>query len=316
MRLRPMLCTAIILFSSLTVSLVSAEVLDKIEVVVNDEIITRSEIDRLLAPIYQQYKTVYAGDELVAKLVDARQRVIQQLIDDRLILSEAKKLNIQVEDKEVDAKIEEVATRMGSKEAFEEALRQQGITAKDLKNRYREQLIARKLIDQNVGSRIVITPVEVDQYYRNNSKQFIQPEEVKIRNILIRADPDPKKALILARSVLAQIKSGADFGELANTYSQGPNAFEGGLMGYVKKGDLLPDIEKKIFELKDGEVSELIQSSLGYHIFKLEEKRPARTLSLADAKDRIEEEIFKEKARDKIKGWVEGLKKNAYIAFK
>ena len=87
-------------------------------------------------------------------------------------------------------------------------------------------------------------------------------------------------------------------------------------MGYIKRGDLLPEIEKAVFVLKPGEVTGIVQTSLGYHIFKVEEKEAPKTLSLSEVRHDVESAVYKSKADAKIKGWLEGLKKNAYIAFK
>ena len=87
-------------------------------------------------------------------------------------------------------------------------------------------------------------------------------------------------------------------------------------MGFVRRGDLMPDIEDAIFSLKEGETSGVIRSSIGYHFFKVEERHAQKTLSLAEARRFIEDAIFVERARDKMKGWLENLKKSAYIAFK
>lgn len=295
-----------------------AEVVDKIAIVVNDEIICDSEIENTLYPVYQRYKTIYAGDKLMEKLEEARQRAIEQLIEDKLILSEAKKLNIEVSDKEINARLEEVKRNFGSEEDFENAILDQRMTIKDLKARYKEQMMTRKLIDQNVGARIAITPIDVNNYYNSHLGEFAQEEALKLRNILIRPkdDSDVQRALDLAKDIEKKLKDGADFAQAAKAYSEGPGAGEGGMIGYVKKGDLLPEIETVVFNLKEGEVSDIIQTSLGYHIFKLEEKREARTLTLREARRDAEEAIFREKIKEKIKDWVESLKKNAYIAFK
>jgi len=187
---------------------------------------------------------------------------------------------------------------------------------KDLRTRYKEQLMTKRLIDQKIGSKIVVTPVELSNYYNSHIDKFMMPEEIKLRNILIKPKEDPKKALELANNILARLKEGSDFAGLAKVYSEGPNASEGGLMGYVKKGDLLPEIEKVVFELNEQETSGIIQTSVGYHIFKVEEKKASKQMSLSEARNAIEEALFQEKVKEKIKGWIEGLKKNAYIAFK
>lgn len=309
-----------LMFSFLIFSMNPAhcEVVDKIVVIVNNEIITQREIDRVLMPIYEQYQALYYGDELVKKLDEARKNVIEQLIEDRLILSEAKKLNIEVDERGVEARLADVKKRFGSKEEFEHVLSGQGLTLKDLTTRYLEQMMIRGLIDRKVGSKVTVSPVEINRYYDEHMNEFIQPEGITLRNILIRPKKDlaPEKAIDLAKEILRRIQEGGDFALLAKEYSEGPNASGGGLMGYVKKGDLLPEIESVVFNLKEGELSGIIQTSLGYHIFKVEEKRERKVLSLSEVRADVEEAVFREKVKDRLKGWIETLRKNAYIAFK
>lgn len=294
------------------------EIVDKIAVVVNDEVITNGEIDRALLPMYQQYQSIYKGKELISKLEEQRQKVIEQLIEDRLILSQAKKLNIEVDEREIDAKLNETIRRFASKEEFEQALKEQRLTAKDLRARYRDQLMARMLVDQEIGSKISVTPMEMANYYNAHADDFAQPEHIKVLNILLspKSDVDIKKTLALAREIERRLREGGDFGALAKVYSEGPGADEGGSMGYVKRGDLMPEIEKVVFDMKVGETSGMIQTSLGYHFFRVEEKKERRILPFSEVKTAAEEAVFREKIKDKLQVWVEGLKKNAYIAFK
>jgi len=295
-----------------------AEVVDKIAIVVNDEMITDGEIQRVIQPIYEKYKTMYSGPKLIEKLEEMKQKIAEQMIDDKLILCEAKRLNVEVDEKEIDKKVDDVIKRMGSRDLFERGLAQQHLTTKDLRMKYKEQLITKKLVDQKIGSRIMITPVEIANYYSKNSAEFTQPEEVKLWNIFIplKDTADAQKSASLAKDISKRLKEGCDFAGLAKLYSQGPNASEGGPMGYVRRGYLLPEIDKVVFNMKDGEISGIVQTGVGYHIFKVEERRLARTLSIAEAKRDIEEAIFRQKVSEKLKGWVDSLKKNAYIAFK
>ncbi len=298
--------------------LLHGAVVDKIVVVVNNEVITQGEIDRMLMPVYYKFKTMYQGEDLMKKLDEARQSVLGQLIDEKLMLGEAKKAGIEVDEKEVSARISEIQKRFGSKEVFERALAEQRMTVKDLKAKYRDQIMTKKLVDQKVGARIFITPVDVSEYYRKNADEFAQPDEVKVRNILIRIKEgvSPEKALELAQDIHKKLKDGADFAELARTHSEGPGAADGGLMGFQKKGELNPELETVVFSLKEGETSDVLQTSIGCFIFKVEEKRSARSLNISEARRQIEDAIYSERAREKMKGWLEGLKKNAYIAFR
>lgn len=308
------LLSCALLFSGFTASF--AEVLDKIAVIVNNEVITYGEIDGMLGPIYQQYRTMYSGDKLIAKLEEARQRIMQQLIEDRLILGEAKKQNIEVSEKEVDDRIDEMVKRIGSRENFERAILEEHISIRELRRRYKEQMMSRRLIDKKIGSQVTITPVETANYYNAHRDEFSRPEHIRLRNILIRVKEDPKKALALMNEIVRRLSEGCDFGALAKIYSEGPGAADGGLMDDVKRGELMPEIEKVVFNLKAGETSPVIQTSLGYHLFRLEEKQPARIRSYEEVRREVEEAVYREKVKDKIGGWVEGLKKNAYIAFK
>ena len=300
-------------------ALSGAAVVDKIVVVVNNEIITQREVDIMLAPIYGQYRNMYKGEELIKMLEDVREKILKQLIEDRLIFSEAKKLNITVEEKEVDAKIDEMKNKVGSEADLESMLNEQNLTLNELRARYKEKIMIRKLIDQKVGAKIIITPLEVKNYYNNNKDNFMQPEEIRLRAILIKTKGEKgadAEALQLTRDILKRIKEGCDFEGLAKEYSQDPRASEGGLMGYVKKGYMLPQIEDIVFNLKEGEVSRIIQSPLGYHIFKVEEKKTRRVRELPEVRQDIEEYLYREKANERLRGWIDSLAKDAYIEFK
>jgi peptidyl-prolyl cis-trans isomerase SurA len=295
-----------------------AAVVDKIMVVVNNEVITQGEIDRILGPAYEQYKYAFSGKDLIKKLDDARQAVLAQLIEEKLILSEAKKQNIEVDEKDVKAKVEEARKRFSSNEMFEQALDAQRISLKELRVKFKEQLMSRKLVDQKVGSKIFITPNEVVEYYNSHTKDFSKPEEIKISNILIRPKENVRveKTVDLVVEISKRLKAGSDFAELAKIYSEGPGAKDGGAMGYVKRGDLLPEIEKVVFGMKEGEVSEMIRTKLGYHFFRVDEKKAAEAVSMADARRPIEEALWMGKMKERSKAWIEDLRKHAYIAFK
>ena len=300
-------------------ALTRAAVVDRIVVVVNNEIITQREVDIILAPIYNQYRNMYKGEELIKMLEDVREKILKQLIEDRLIFSEAKKLNITVEEKEIDARIDEIRSKVGSEGELEKMLYEQNLTLNELRVRYKEKIMIRKLIDQKVGAKIIITPLEVKNYYNDNKDSFMQPEEIRLRAILIK----PRKeqggeagSLQLMRDLMKRLKEGCDFEGLAKEYSDDPAASEGGLMSYVKKGDLMPQIEEIVFNLKEGEMTGIIQSPLGYHIFKVDEKRARHMRELAEVRQDIEEFLYREKASQRLKGWIDSLAKSAYIEFK
>jgi len=311
--MKKLLAAVIMAGGLLMASHVFCEVIDKVEIIVNDEMITRREIDSSLAPLYEKYKTVYSGEELMSKLLEARQNIVSQLIDDRLVYSEAKRLNIQVSDDEVNEKINDTIRHFGSREEFQKALSIQQVTEKELLDRYREQIASRRLVDQKVGSKVVITPTEAIEYYNKHAAEFSEPEELNILNIMIKPGENAKRSATLIQDIMKRLNEGCDFGGLAKIYSEGPGAEDGGSMGYAKRGDLMPQIEEPIFKLKDGEISGIIQTSGGYHIFKVVDRKPAKARTLNEARDEVEGTIFRQKVNERIKEWIATLRKNAYI---
>lgn len=298
-------------------NLTLAEVTNKILAVVNDEVVTQQELNELLAPIYVQYQTMYKGQELEEKFAQAKKDIFNQLIEDRLLLQQAKKENIQVNDDEVQAKVEELKQRFPVSEQFMAALEQQEITLKKLEDLYREQLMIRELVNRQVRSRVVVDPQQVTDYYQKHLEEFKEPEAVKVSNILIRTkDITEATAKAEAEKILKSLKEGADFSQLAQEQSQGPNAKEGGGMGFVSKGQLLKDIDEVIFKLNPGEISGLIKTNLGYHIFKVEEKRPASIRPLNEVQTEISDILYKQMFDQKFNEWIGKLKKRAYIAIK
>ncbi len=295
-----------------------ADVIDKIVAVVNNEIITQREVDEVLMPAYEQYRTVYSGQELIKKLEEARQEVMERVIEEKLILGEAKKANVEVTEPEIEAKIKEMVGRFDSRKEMEKALLKQNLTLKDLRARYKEQIMSRKYVFQYVGASITVTPKEIQEYYDAHKKEFEIPEQIKMRNILIKPSPDlpPERAAEAANDALKRLREGEDFGQVAAAVSSGPGASEGGVMGYVKRGDLMPEIDKVVFAMKVGELSDVIQTPAGYHIFKIEEKGESRQLELSDVRKDIDNIIFSDKIRVKLKELLIELKKRAYIAFK
>ena len=296
----------------------SAEVVGKILVIVNDEIITQREIDRILTPIYEQYKKLYTDEELAKKLDEARRNILQKLIQNKLLLTEAKRRKIEALDKEVQRKIEEVKKRFPNEKEFKKALLEENVVLSELEKGFKEKIIIDRLIDMEIRRRISVAPSEIMAYYETHRNQFEEPEKVKLKSILVKAgEGRPEgEALELAKKVLARLTEGANFASLAEKYSDGPYAESAGDMGWVKAGELMGKINDLIFTLEKNEISGILKTNLGFHIFMVEEKAPSRTKQFHEARDKIEQIIFSDKIEEHLGQWIESLKKDAYIAFR
>jgi parvulin-like peptidyl-prolyl isomerase len=296
----------------------SAEVVDKVVAIVNDEIITQSDVEKILAPLSAQYVTVYSKEEFPRKLAEAKRNIINKLIEDKLILAEAKNQKIEVSDEEVEAEIEKLKAQFSSPDEFETALFKQGLEIADLEKNYHNQIMIQKVINSQVKSKVVIKPTEITDYYYAHLDDFTKPQEVKVSHILIRIEngADAKDAYQRAQKVLDILDKGADFSQVARTYSDGPRANEGGNIGFVSRGQMIKEIDEVIFKLKVGELSGLIKTDLGYHIVKVEDIRPSALLDLTEVQSKIRDILFHKKIEKNFTEWLNKLKKNAFISIK
>ncbi|NQU73437.1 MAG: peptidylprolyl isomerase [Candidatus Omnitrophica bacterium] len=294
-----------------------ASTVDKIIVVVNGETVTQAELDAMLA-FTAEARSQELGEGDLSEPNAYREEILNKMIEELLILSEAKKRGITAEEDEIEKKLNEVKSRFDSETAFKEALREQDLALTVLKQRYADQIMSSKLIDMEVRSRITVTPSEILQYYELHKEDFKEPEQVSVRNILIKPDQryGDQQARIVAEKILGFLKAGESFNDLALKYSKGPNADRGGDLGFVKRGQMLKVIEDVIFDLDAGQLSEVIETNLGYHIFKVEEKRNEKAKALSEVSNGIEQFLYLEKVKPQYRQLVEGLKKNAYISFR
>ncbi len=296
----------------------AAEVLERILAVVNDEIVTEQDLENAMAPVIAQYRTTTTGKEYQDKVQEARREFLEKVIEDKMILSEAKRRKVIVKDEEVDEMITEVRNKFPNREVFLKAIEEQSLTEKKLWNRFHDQLLMQKLVNYEVRSRVSVSPGEVSEYYKTHQDEFARSERVRLQHILIRSggarSEDEAKAF--AETLADRLKAGASFEETAKTYSEAAEAKEGGEMGWMDKGQLLGEIDAKVFGLSAGEVTPPITSSLGVHIFKVVERETSSVKPFSEVRNQIQDKIFKEKMNGRLEKWISGLKKNAYISIR
>ena len=297
-----------------------AEIVDGIVAVVNNEVVTQVELNAILLPIYTQYKSTYSDEELLKKIDEAKKNILYQLIEDKLILQEAHKIGMPATDEEVAERLEQIKSQFSSSEEFKSALASQGLTVVDLKEKYREQIMIKKMVNREVRSRVSVTPIEIALFYEKNEDDFNLPAQVKVMTIMIRkseADPESNTdSLKKIKMIELKIAEGEDFAKLAREYSQDPSAVDGGDMGYIGKGQMMKKIDEVIFSLQPGEISETIETPVGYHVFKIVEVKEAGAESFDEARMQIENYLFQEKAKERFDEWMTNLKENAYISVK
>ncbi len=302
------------------------QVLDRVVAVVNDDAITQSELDSYLRPLYLQMKTEYKGqDDLINRQInDARGKLLNQMIEDRLVYQKAKEMKIEVAETELDQEMASFKRRFKSDAEFEANMRQEGFSLRSVKDKLSRQIMIRRLHDREVRSHVIVSPMEVEAYYKEHAADFVQKTRVKTRSITVKkseqarekglTDEDSKKRIDEIRQKV--IAHPEQFPELAMKNSEDYQALKGGLGDWMEPGSMIPAIEEVIFSLKKGEVSPVIETPMGYHIFRIEDHQDGLTKKFEDVHGQIYDHIYREKAKKRFDEWMEELKREAYISLR
>ena len=292
-------------------SLNSSALDDAIIAVVNDETITLKDLQNYIHSIY--VSLVAEGvkeDELKEAMTQLQKEGIYRLIEDKLILSKANQVGLEVHSKRIDERFQEIKKRYPSEKNFMDTLIQNGLTITDLRNKINDQLKIKYMVEREVKDKIYVNPQEITEYYEKNKEQFKRAERVQLDSIFIGYQKDKQEAIKKAREALDRLKKEENFTSVAREYSQAPS------IGMIERGHILPEVEEVVFKLEKGEISSLVEVENGIYIFKLIEKLPAELSELKDVKDSIYQILFDQKFKEQYMAWLEKLKKDAYVEIK
>jgi len=300
------------------VAVTAAQVVDRIVAVVNDDVITQSELQESMLPFIADYKLRYKEEDLEGKMDEVRQDALNRLIEERLILQEAKKREISAEDSEIKERIEHVKKRFNSEEEFYLAIKDSGITMARLKEKYKEQIMMRNLVRGLINSNVNISPTEITAYYNGNIKDFSVPKMARFKVLLIKSLPDISivETEKIASQILDKINDGQDFDMLVKQFSQGPNIDKGGDMGYMPAGGIIKELDDQIELLNAGDTSGIIKTDTGFYIIKVIDKKEAGIVTLPEVKDMIRERLHQRESELTLREFIGKLKKDAYIRIK
>jgi len=297
--------TGLILMSTLPGAASGSVVVDRVVAVVNDEIITLSDLQREEA--LKKREAVH-DDRLV----------LEDMIDRKLQMAAAKRTGVDVTDKELADAVADITKRNGMDMAqFGVALAKEGLTLEQYKAELREQITLSRLFNKYVRSGVNVDEAEARVFYQNNQKTYSLPEEIRVRQIFL-ALPDkatPAQAAEIrekALSVYARVRKGEDFIRLVREVSQGTMASQDGDLGFIRRQDALPEIEEAARTLKPGDSSSPFLCAGGYHIIRLEEVRtPVRPFE--KVKDEIMKTLFEQKTENTYRGWLQTLRGDSHI---
>jgi parvulin-like peptidyl-prolyl isomerase len=233
-------------------------------------------------------------------------KALDELINRELQYRDAKAKDIKIEKEKIDAQLEKFKKRFKSEKEYQAALDKEKSTEEQVRARIEKELLAQAAYTRNVTEPAKMSEPALKEYYEKNAAKFKQPESAKLRII---STTDEKKA----QDILAKIKQGDDFGELAYGLSEDSYRVKSGDVGYIHKGRMLPEIDAVGFKLKVGEVSDIIKAENNWFIIKVEDKKPEHQITFEETKAKLQKELEAERANELKKKWLDDLRAKAKI---
>jgi len=299
-----------------------AEMVDRVAAVVNNEVITLSEVEQRALPALARAE-VKDPKERAALRQQIVHQALDQMVGEKLMEQQLRDRNMDVSDQELDATVEAVKQEQHlSAEQLERALEDQGYTMASYREMLRKTLARRKLVAQQVRPKVKIADEDVKAEYARWVKSEAADPEVHARHILVQvpagaqaADVEKarQKAVALAQEAR---KPGVDFAELAKKKSEGPSAADGGDLGFFRRGVMVPEFDKVAFSLKEGEVGDPVRTKFGWHVIKVDERRSVGVKSFEEIKDELRDKMLLGQLEKYTEDYVQELRQSASVEIK
>ncbi len=270
---------------------------------VNGEEIGREEFKNKLAE-----ETALAKGEAPLKaeqMASLKEEVLSQLIEEKFMLQRARELLLTVSNAEIEARIGEIKKDYGN-DGFDSLFGNGGISYTAWRQALQKRMLLEKVIAQDVNVKIQVTDEDAERYFKANRKAYQSERRVRAAQIVVR-DRDR------AEEILKRLKTGEDFGKVARETSIGPEAERGGDLGFFERGMMPEAIDRVVFSLPVGKMSEVVKSPYGFHVIKVLDRQEKGGRKFAEAKERVSADLRKLKEAEAYERWIEGLKAKAVI---
>lgn len=291
------------------------ELIDRIIARVNEEIITQRQFDAEKEKLRAQLSQQYSGADLNGQYQAQEKNLLRDMIDQDLLVQKAKDLNINVETTLVQ-RLDQIRKQMhlDSIQDLENEVEKQGLIWEDFQNNIRRRIETQQVIEQQVGSRIMVTQGEARKYFNEHRKDFASPGGVDLAEIQVSNQKQGATvAEQRAKAALAMLQTGAKWQDVVKKYSDGPNANSGGDVGFFPKGSLLPEIAKAIQNLDVNDTSGLVTTQNGYLIVKLLQRRSAGAPRFEEVQQQVDNALYEQKMQPALRDYLTTLRKESYI---
>ncbi|MDC0711240.1 peptidyl-prolyl cis-trans isomerase [Stigmatella sp. ncwal1] len=271
---------------------------------VNGEVLGRAEFEQEL---WRELSSAEGPERTPEEVEPFKRALLDTLVKRMLLLQQAKQYNLTVTQDEVDRRMLRLSGDYPA-EGFSEVLAQGQMSLAELRAREANRLLIEKLFTNHVYARVAVTEEELRAAYTAHEAEFQEPEQVHAAQLVV-------KGLDEARRVQAQLKAGKKFADLARRYSLSADAKVGGDLGFFPRGQMPPAFDEVVFNLRPGQVSDVVSTEYGYHLFRVLEFKPARKRDFLEVRAKVEarevkrkqeeaHEAFEKALLDKAKLWV------------
>jgi parvulin-like peptidyl-prolyl isomerase len=295
-------------------ALAGADLVERVIVRVNGDIVTQSEFEARQVASVQQAR-VGAG-EVERYLRENNARILQEAIDELLLVQRAGELGYKVPAAYLNEVIDGIKkeNNIASDDDLRDQLRREGMSIDDLKRNIERSVLRRQVLQRELESKMTVPEAEVRADYDAHLADYTREPSVTLQEIFVKGEgPEAREA---AAALASRARAGEDFGALARENSQGGTAQQGGDLGTLARGDLSPELQKVAFALAPGAVSEPVAQGGGYRLLKVVEKKDGSVVPFAEAKDEIVRRLSQQRMSSAYEEYVAGLRKGALIDLK
>ncbi len=330
MKLRALLPAVVLLAA---VATPRAEILEQILVKVNGDIFTKTDLEtRQIATLRQKGQPIDLKSDpnnvqLRKALDDITPQIMVEAIDEMIVVQRGKELGYTLGDAQFKTVVDNIRkeNKIETDEQFQAALKAENMSLADLRRNLERSMIYQRVQQNEVLAKIAVTDDEARKYYESHLKEFTTSPTVTLREILVLVPGDPKvlnvaadeAAKARAATIRARVTTGGEnFEKLASEISESPSKANAGLIGPLSVNDISPELRKLIDGMKAGDVAELVRTTRGYQILKLESITPTQTLALDQARDQISEHVYTDKRKVEFNKYLQKLRSQAIIEWK
>ncbi len=298
------------------------QVVDRVAALVNGEVVTLSDLEERAGQEWGRVQRMEPGKEKDEARVAALRRALDSVVADRLLAEQAKALQLEVTDAQVDSAVGDIKTRNHFDDAqLEQALAEQGLTRAEFRAQVRRELETFQVLQYKVRGRVKLSDEDVRNYYQTHPQEFGGEPEVHVRHVFLplpegasKADEDRIRAE--GERVIARLQRGEDFAKVAREVSKGPSAADGGDLGWLKRGTIQKALEDVAFKLQPGQISGLVRAGPGLHVVKVEERRMGGGKKFEDVSEEIKNRLYEQQVGTYRQQYIDELKKAALVEVK